>query len=597
MAGDATLTAIASADLEVLLSVARDVAGTLDRETILSRVQHRIADAVDATAVMTFYWDAGFGGYRMVAHMGLPTGTEAQLGELTFPRYEPFHHETTAGRAVATSTLADWPEPGGSLLRTLGVRSLMAAPLIVGGTDLGRLVVVSTEHEFTQRHCALLEGIALHLALALETADLYLAKTQEASVQSALARLGRQLVAASDMATVLGRLQHSSLDLFAAQQAITLLEDDDESGMHVVAQEGKILDGEIALPFHLPHTALASLLDQISERGIVQVATSEASDALSRRIAAAGGRSVVFFGLVYAERTIGIHAIVFGEPARLSHAQRRIASGMAAMASYAVGRARLIEQLDRANRIKSEFVATMSHELRSPLNVILGYNDLLLDGVFGPLHPEQADTLERMQRRAWELLELINTTLDMSRLAVGEITPDIDSVDVRELLCGIETEVRELHDNPNVALTFRYEPTLPASIKSDGPKLKVILRNILRNALKFTDRGHIDLRAETMDDGVLFTVADTGIGIAEAEVEAMFEAFRQADGSTTRRHGGAGLGLYVVRELCSLLGGHVSLDSHIGKGTTVRVWIPLDRSIPPPTDDAMDEAACRRIPN
>jgi signal transduction histidine kinase len=215
----------------------------------------------------------------------------------------------------------------------------------------------------------------------------------------------------------------------------------------------------------------------------------------------------------------------------------------------------------------------MSHELRTPLNVIVGYNDLLLDGAFGEMAPEQAETLGRVQTSAYELLELINATLDMSRLESGRLPLDLEDVCVQDLIAEIDAETRALRDKPGIRCVWDV-PAECAPLRTDRVKLKVILKNLVGNAVKFTEAGTITISARRTNGQVEFRIADTGIGIAPETRAVIFEPFRQADGSATRRYGGVGLGLYIVRRLLEILGGAVAIDSEVGKGSTFRVSVP-----------------------
>jgi signal transduction histidine kinase len=253
--------------------------------------------------------------------------------------------------------------------------------------------------------------------------------------------------------------------------------------------------------------------------------------------------------------------------------QERIARGLAQLASLALENARLVEELEGANRVKSEFVATMSHELRTPLNSIIGYNELLLDGEFGPVTSNQSDILRRVSRSADELLDLINTTLDMSRLEAGRVLLDLRDVRPATLLAELDNETSALQTRPEVACLWEIAPDLP-TLHTDPMKFKVIVKNLLTNALKFTERGTVTLTARPHRQGVEIRVADTGPGIPASALPYIFEAFRQADSSSTRRHGGVGLGLYIVRRLLDVLGGDVTVDSVEGRGTTFTLWFP-----------------------
>ncbi len=248
---------------------------------------------------------------------------------------------------------------------------------------------------------------------------------------------------------------------------------------------------------------------------------------------------------------------------------------------------RMYHQAQAANRLKSEFVATMSHELRTPLNVILGYTELLLDGEFGGTTPGQAATLRRIDRRAHELLDLIDSTLDVNRLDAGRLRLDLRALEVATLIQSVRAETQDLAENPDVQLVWESIPPLP-QLRTDPAKLQMVLRNLSRNALKFTEQGTVTVSACTRDGGVEITVSDTGIGIASEVLPTIFEPFRQGDGSNTRRYGGVGLGLYIVRRLIELLGGTIEVESELGKGSSFRVWLPLAPKADAPESRGVD---------
>jgi len=253
----------------------------------------------------------------------------------------------------------------------------------------------------------------------------------------------------------------------------------------------------------------------------------------------------------------------------------RIARGMAQIASLALETARLFDQLQSANQLKSEFVATMSHELRTPLNVILGYVDLLHDQEFGGLNDDQIDTLDRVKVNALQLLTLINTTLDLSRLDSGRVPITITSMRSDEFLEAVASLTRDIHRQPGVSVDWQFGDE-PQWLRTDFDKLTVIVQNLVGNAMKFTLQGSIVIRLHRTDDEIELTVADTGPGIPLNLHDAVFEPFQQGDGLASRVEG-VGLGLYIVRRLVETLGGSVTLKSEVGVGSTFRVRIPQAR--------------------
>jgi signal transduction histidine kinase len=229
--------------------------------------------------------------------------------------------------------------------------------------------------------------------------------------------------------------------------------------------------------------------------------------------------------------------------------------------------------LEAADRLKSEFVATMSHELRSPLNIIIGYHELLLDGGFGPLTSAQHEPLRRADHSARELLDLINATLDLSRLEAKRITLDLGDVVVADLVDEVGRELSDHPDRPDIEIRWNTPPDLPR-LRTDRVKLKMVLKNLVENALKFTECGRVELAAAGLDGGVELRVTDTGVGIAAEAQTVIFEPFRQVNAGGQLRDG-AGLGLYIVKQLLAVLGGSITLESEVGRGSIFRVWLPL----------------------
>lgn len=238
---------------------------------------------------------------------------------------------------------------------------------------------------------------------------------------------------------------------------------------------------------------------------------------------------------------------------------------------------------ETADKLKSEFLATMSHELRTPLNVLLGYVELLRDGAFGKLSPHQDKIIERMEQNARVLSDLITMVLDLNRLEAGGVPVVVKDVRLRNLLQEIREEMQGLCDQSGLTFVWKVEEELTV-LQTDPGKLKVVLKNLIGNAIKFTKEGSVTIEAHPSANGVAIKVIDTGIGIPPDAHSLIFEPFRQVDNSDTRSYPGSGLGLNIVKRLLELLQGAITLDSEVGKGSTFRVWIPL--SIAPREEEA-----------
>ena len=231
-------------------------------------------------------------------------------------------------------------------------------------------------------------------------------------------------------------------------------------------------------------------------------------------------------------------------------------------------------QLDQANRLKSQFLANVSHEFRTPMNAIIGFTRLVMRKTEAQIPPLQHANLQKVLISAEHLLALINGLLDLSKIEAGrmEVTPV--RFDLAELVHATAGTVEPMLKADRVTLVTDVASDLPP-LYTDRDKLRQILMNLLSNAAKFTDEGVITVSAARMDGVLRLTVSDTGIGMPAEALDYIFEEFRQVDMSSTRRHGGTGLGLAIVRRLARLLGGQVTAESELGKGSTFTLTLPL----------------------
>ena len=241
------------------------------------------------------------------------------------------------------------------------------------------------------------------------------------------------------------------------------------------------------------------------------------------------------------------------------------------------------KQAEEANRLKSEFLANMSHELRTPLNSLLILSECLADNDEGNLTQEQLEDLHTIHGSGKDLLELINDILDLAKVESGKMELHLEEVLVERIVGNIEAQFKPLASEKNLSLTAAVDPDMPQFIHSDGNRLAQILRNFLSNAFKFTHEGGVTVQLFTQENQFGLAVSDTGIGIPEDKQEIIFSTFQQADGSTSREYGGTGLGLSISRELATLLGGKITLESTEGHGSTFTLYLPKasDAAIPP----------------
>ncbi len=251
------------------------------------------------------------------------------------------------------------------------------------------------------------------------------------------------------------------------------------------------------------------------------------------------------------------------------------------------------EELAIASKYKSEFLANMSHELRTPLNSLLLLAQSLAQNKIGNFTSEQIEAARIIHSSGSDLLNLINEILDLSKIEAGRMSLQLGMVDINELAESLRSSFAHMATQKALGFEIQVATEVPSKIYSDMKRVNQIMRNLIANALKFTEQGHIVINISRGDpladlsrshlvagECLAIAVTDTGIGIAEDKRTLIFEAFQQADGSTSRRYGGTGLGLTISRELANLLGGEIQLRSQLGQGSTFTLFLPLDSRAP-----------------
>mgnify|MGYP001366481624 CR=1 FL=1 len=247
------------------------------------------------------------------------------------------------------------------------------------------------------------------------------------------------------------------------------------------------------------------------------------------------------------------------------------------------------EQLALTSKYKSEFLANMSHELRTPLNSLLILSRLLADNADNNLMPKQVEFAQTINRAGTELLALINDILDLSKIESGTVTLDVGTVEFSEVVDNLQRSFEQLASNRKLSFRIELDSSLPPAMTTDEKRLQQILKNLLSNAFKFTHEGGVVLSIQRVRSGwnstnellntagavVAYSVADTGIGIPSDKLRVIFEAFQQADGTTSRKYGGTGLGLSISREICRLLGGEITVESTPQHGSRFTLYLPL----------------------
>lgn len=566
------------AEREALLEVANDISGKLDLNEILTRVQRRAATLLPCDQVVTFYWDRPRKAHRMIGQHGIPPEIVPQVEALLFRPADPIAEHLGRAGTVVINDINEQAWLPVELLARFRVTAMIGTPLTVRGRVVGAFLAFNTlsGRRFAPAQVQLFEGIARHVAVAIESADLYRVQQDEAQIEAVLAQAAEEMISSLDTPVLLERLCRITAEVLDCEAAHTFLRESEGDVFVPMSSHGDTREQwQATQVLRIPHAAVRDLIERLEAETCVQIDHGGGRDnAITRMLEQFGVTRSLIVPLRSGKDVAGIHVASYrGRTDPFDRRQERIAVGIARLASLALQNARLVEQLDQANRIKAHFVAIMSHELRNPLGTIIGYGDMLLDRDLGPLTEEQADALARMRRNAVESLDLITATLDLSRFESRRVPLDLQQVDVAALVEEVAREIPVPPDKPDLRLRWNVTFGLP-TLHTDPVKLRMILKNLAGNAVKFTEHGEVVLQARAVEGGVEISVRDTGIGIPAEQLSTLFQPFTQAHGSVSRRKGGAGLGLYIVKRLVEILGGTLGVESEPGKGSTFRVTIP-----------------------
>ena len=228
-------------------------------------------------------------------------------------------------------------------------------------------------------------------------------------------------------------------------------------------------------------------------------------------------------------------------------------------------------------KMKSAFVAMVSHELRTPISAILGYAEIFKEQIYGPLNERQAQMTSRIISNSSRLLSLINDLLDQAQMEAGKLKIKYETIKPADLLENLHGVMDKLTTDKGLQLTCELDASLPERLTGDGARLQQILVNLVNNAVKFTEAGSIHVQLAKLDEHYWgIAVSDTGQGIPNDDLPQIFDTFRQVEGTTTRVHGGFGLGLSIVKQLVTLMGGYISVESEVGRGSTFSISLPFE---------------------
>ncbi len=480
----------------------------------------------------------------------------------------------TTGQPVIANTPATDPRAGGLPPAHPSLDAFLGVPLHHGANLVGMAGIANRAGGYDARLVEWLQPL-LTTAAAIVEAHAHVRerwraeaeRTEAAAVSAALARVGEVLISSLDAPMLLERLCRVAGEVLECDVSCTFLQQPAEDVFLPVAGAGTAGAGGLpALRF--PRARMARFLARLTTDTVVEIPDAPT---------AVGPRPRLCMALRRGDEVIGVQVVGCRDGgAPFSDQQRRIAHGVAQLASMVLAHARLVEEVAQVSRLKTQFVSTMSHELRTPLHVMLGYAELAADDGMGTA--ERREALAKVEAAGQQLLELIESTLAVGQIEAGRDAPAVEQVALDSFWRMLGDGCAQLR-RPD-AVTLEWAQEVPAvTLLTDAKKLTAIVRNLVGNALKFTPAGRVAVTAALDGDTLVVRVADTGIGIRPESQEAIFEMFRQGDQSDTRRFEGTGVGLYLVRRFAEQLGGTVTVDSAPGRGSEFVVRVPAGSSV------------------
>jgi signal transduction histidine kinase len=520
----------------------------------------------------------------------------ASFGTLPAIQKTPIHRDWPVGRAVldrrtihvrdlAAEVDTEYPAVK-EAQEKFGHRTTLATPLLREGAAIGAILIRRFEvRPFSDKQIALLKTFADQSVIAIENVRLFQEiqeknreLTDSLEQQTATGEILRVISSSpTDIQPVLDAVVESAARLCEAADArIRLIEGD---GHRLVASFGSS-----PAPDFMTVNA-----ENPGGRAILQRQTIHIHDLRSsvefpgsKKISdGTGTRTLLSTPLLREGAAIGVIIIRRTEVRPFTDKQIALLKTFADQAVIAIENVRLFkeiqeknQQLEAASRHKSQFLANMSHELRTPLNAIIGFTRLVLRKTEGQIAPLQTDNLQKVLVSSEHLLKLINGVLDLSKVEAGRMEVYAENFRVEDIIRVATSTVEPLLKDGRVRLVTEIAPEMP-TLFTDKEKLKQSMLNLLSNAAKFTEKGEIKVSAWPENGSLKVVVADTGIGMSPEALKVIFDEFRQADMSTTRKYGGTGLGLALVKKFAQLMGGDIVAESEAGKGSKFIMTLPI----------------------
>jgi signal transduction histidine kinase/CheY-like chemotaxis protein len=479
----------------------------------------------------------------------------------------------------------------GDASRSVGWRSLLAVPLFRGDHLLGVFALQRALPGPFGDSKSLLAALADQAVIAIDNAHLF------KQLQERTAELSRSL----EESRVLGEISQlvsSSLDLEKVLTTIVgasvRLAQSESGTIYAVAEDGAItpraslgLDEKtieaLRASAGTPDTIVGRVMAGRRAIQIEDIEAEQMSEATRGALRCGGFRALLAVPMMHTGEVVGVLIVRRTESGVFSDAVVRLLETFATQSAVAVQNARLFSLLEEKSRElqlasehKSQFLANMSHELRTPMNAIIGVTEIVLEDARELQRDDEVEPLERILRAARHLLVLINGILDLSKIEAGKMELELTTFDVEPLVRDVTATVGAAAQKNGNRVVVECEPGL-GPMYADETRVRQTLLNLASNAVKFTERGTVTLsveREKRAAESVVFRVTDTGIGMTDEQMALLFNDFTQADSSTARKYGGTGLGLAISRRFCRMMGGDITVESELGRGSTFMVRLP-----------------------